>query len=72
VPRPVRPSAERTSRAAQEAAKLESEESVRLVLELSRVTRKNLKVRAAQEGITIKAYIVRLLQRDGVECAEGA
>ncbi len=68
--RPVRPSDQRASRAAQEAVKLTSEESVRLVLELSPITRKNLKVRAAQEGLTIKAYIVRLLQGDGVECAE--
>lgn len=68
--RPVRPSDQRASRAVQEAAKLASEESVRLVLELSSTTRKNLKVRAAQEGLTVKAYVVRLLQRDGVECAE--
>lgn len=70
MPRPVRPSEARASRAAKEADKLTSEESVRLVLELSPTTRKNLKVRAAQEGLTVKAYIVRLLERDGVECAE--
>jgi hypothetical protein len=69
--RPVRPSAERALKGIRGAAsKLEREESIRLVLELSPTTRRNLKVRAAQQGLTVKAYIVRLLERDGVQCAE--
>jgi predicted DNA binding CopG/RHH family protein len=65
----IRPSARRAADAAQEAAKLEKD-SARVVLVFSRTTRKNLKVRAAQEGLTVKAYLLRLLERDGVECVE--
>jgi predicted HTH transcriptional regulator len=70
MPRPVRPSVERTRSPRSDATKLEKEESIRLVLELSPTTRRNLRVRAAQEDLTIKDYILRLLKQDGVECAE--
>jgi predicted DNA binding CopG/RHH family protein len=70
--RPMRPSERRPvpPSAAREAAKLEAEERVRLVLQITEQTRKNLKIKAAQEGLTIRAYIVELLRRDGVAVVE--
>lgn len=58
-----------TARAVQSkaAAKLAGEGIVRLVLELAPATRQALKVRAAQEGVTIKAYLLGLAARDGVD-----
>jgi hypothetical protein len=67
--RPTRPSQEK-AKAVTAAAKLVQEKDIRLVLELSPKTRQNLKIRAAQEGITVKAYLLRLAARDGVEVAE--
>jgi hypothetical protein len=63
--RPVRPSQTRNA-----AAKLEREDSIRLVLELAPETRRALKVKAAQEGKTVKAYLLDLLRKDGVAVGE--
>jgi hypothetical protein len=57
------------SRAAKTAAKLETH-NVRLVLECSEETRHNLKLRATQQRLTVKAYLFGLAARDGVEISE--
>lgn len=48
------------------AAKLAGEGIVRLVLEVSPADRQALKVRAAEKGTTVKAYLLQLAARDGV------
>jgi hypothetical protein len=56
--------------AARTAAKLAGEGTVRLVLEMAPSTRQALKVKAAQEGVTIKGYLLRLAAHDGVDVQE--
>lgn len=63
MPRPVRPSAQRAT-----AAKVTREDPVRLVFKVHPSTRQAVKVKAAQEGKTIKAYLLGLAQADGVNC----
>jgi hypothetical protein len=63
MPRPVRPSAQRST-----AAKVTREDPVRLVFKVHPSTRQAVKVKAAQEGKTIKAYLLGLAQADGVNC----
>jgi hypothetical protein len=60
--KPVRPSAQRAV-----AARLERDDNVRLVLELSPKTRRALKVRAAENSKTIKGYLLELMKRDGMD-----
>lgn len=64
MPRPVRPSTQRAS-----AAKVTREDPVRLVFKVHPSTRHAIKVKAAQEGKTIKSYLMGLAQADGVKCA---
>lgn len=63
MPRPVRPSAQRAT-----AAKVTREEPVRLVFKVHPSTRHAVKVKAAQEGKTIKSYLLGLAEADGVRC----
>jgi hypothetical protein len=63
MPRPVRPSTQRAS-----AAKVNRDEPVRLVFTVHPRTRYAIKVRAAQEGKTIKSYLMGLAKADGVPC----
>jgi chromosome partitioning protein len=66
--RPVRPSVARES-AARAAAKLERGAPSRLVIETSREVLKGVRLRAAQKGITVRAYVLELLAADGVDAA---
>jgi hypothetical protein len=52
------------------AAKLAGQGTVRLVIEMSPATRKALKVKAAVQGTTIKAYLLALARQDGVDVQE--
>lgn len=63
MPRPVRPSAQRAT-----AAKVTREDPVRLVFKVHPSTRHAVKVKAAQEGKTIKSYLLGLAKEDGVNC----
>ena len=63
MPRPVRPSTQRAT-----AAKVTRDEPVRLVFKVHPRTRHAIKVKAAQEGKTIKSYLLGLAQADGVGC----
>jgi hypothetical protein len=65
----ARPTASHAQAAAQ-AKKLAGQGTIRLVLELAPATRQALKVRAAQEGVTLKGYLLRLAARDGVKVSE--
>lgn len=61
VTRPVAPSARK---AADAAARLTREET-RLTLELDATEKRSIKVRAAQLGLTVKAYLLGLAAHDG-------
>lgn len=66
--RPVRPSnAKETAKL--EAAKLERA-AARLVIETTDEVLRGVRLRAAQEGVTIRAYVLRLLAKDGVSAAD--
>jgi predicted DNA binding CopG/RHH family protein len=58
-------SARRPSAATAAARALASEES-RLAVNLPVVTHRGLKAKAAQEGLSIKEYLLELLKRDGI------
>jgi len=61
--RPVRPSV------AKAAAKLERGAPARLVITTTRAVIKGAKLRAAQNGTTVRAYVLGLLAADGVDAA---
>lgn len=63
MPKPVRPSTQRAA-----AAKVTREDPVRLVFKVHPRTRQALKVRAAQEGKTLKSYLLGLASSAGVNC----
>jgi hypothetical protein len=63
IERPTRAAAT----ASKAAAKLAADETIRLVLELAPATRQAIKVRAAQQGKTIKGYLLALAAADGVD-----
>jgi len=64
-----RPSRQRQS-AASEAKKLTLDSPQRLSIELPAETHRALKIRAAESGMSIKAYVVALLQREGIPVPE--
>lgn len=68
--KPVRPSAAKAADPKAAAAKLTAGEPERLVLKLPATTKRAIKARAASEGITVAAYVVRLARNDGVQVPE--
>jgi hypothetical protein len=70
--KPVRPSAAKVADPKAAAAKLATEEPERLVLKLPPAAKRAIKARAASQGITVAAYVVRLARQDGVDVPEAA
>ncbi|MEO5726368.1 MAG: hypothetical protein ABI134_07105 [Byssovorax sp.] len=69
--RPVRPSAAADNRAADAAAeKLPRTSPPRLSIDLSASTLCAVKVKAALEGLTVRKYVLRLFEADGIKGAE--
>ena len=68
--KPVRPSATKAADIKVVAARLAGGEPERLVLKLPPPTKRALKAKAATEGISVAAYVVRLARRDGLDVPE--
>lgn len=68
--KPERPSAAKAVDVKSAAAKLSAGEPERLVLKLPPTTKRAIKAKAATEGISVAAYLVRLARRDGVNVPE--
>lgn len=60
----------RPSMAKTKATRLDGEGIIRLCLEVQPQTRQVLKIRAAQEGITLRSYLLGLAVKDGNEIVE--
>jgi hypothetical protein len=61
----TRPTAAPKSHASKAAAKLEEGEA-RLVVNMPEALHRKLKMRAVERGITIREYVLKLLERDGL------
>jgi hypothetical protein len=68
--KPVRRSAARGGNPKAAAAKPSREDNERLVLKLPPAAKRAIKARAAFEGVTVAAYVVRLARADGVDIPE--
>jgi hypothetical protein len=66
--RPVRPSVARAD-ASKAAEKFENGPPSRLVIEVSRAVREEVRIRAAERRLTQRAYLLTLLANDGVAAA---
>jgi hypothetical protein len=58
------------SGAADSLASLPGPKLTRLVLKIPDLTKRRLKARAAELGISVPAYVVRLARMDGVDVSE--
>jgi len=66
--RPVRPSVARKDEAARQAAKLERT-SARLVVETNSTVLREVRLRAAEKGITVRAFVLQAIGESGVRSA---